>query len=74
MKVKYFRPDIFSIDNLGNTPLIVSVGQLVQAYMPVDRTNHFNPFHMSYDPIPNFDKFNSHVKSVVWKQQLTYGN
>ena len=57
MKVKYFRPDIFSIDNLGNTPLIVSVGQLVQAYMPVDRTNHFNPFHMSYDPIPNFDKF-----------------
>ena len=58
MKVKYYRPDIFSMDNLGNTPSIVSVGQLVQAYMPVDRTGQFNPFHMLYDPIPKFKNFN----------------
>jgi len=58
LKVKYYRPDIFNLDNLGDIPPIIRVGQLVQAYMPVDRTDQFNPFHMSYDPIPSFDKFN----------------
>ena len=74
MKVKYYRPDIFSMDNLGNTPSIVSVGQLVQAYMSVDRTDKFNPFHMLYDPIPKFKNFNKsweeccmHEARDLWK-------
>lgn len=58
MKVKYFRPDIFELDNLGNAPPIIRAGQLVQAYMTVDRTGHFNPFHISYDPIPEVKEFN----------------
>ena len=58
MKVKYFRPDIFEIDNLRNIPPVIRAGQLVQAYMPVDRTGNFNPFYMSYDSIPNVNKFN----------------
>ena len=58
MKVKYFRPDIFELDNLNITPSVVQTGQLVQAYMPVDRTGNFNPFDMTYDPIPKVVKFN----------------
>ena len=58
MKVKYFRPDIFELDDLGNAPPIIRAGQLVKAYMPVDRTGHFNPFHISYDPIPEVKEFN----------------
>ena len=58
MKVKYFTPDIFELDNLMSDPPIIRAGQLVQAYMPVDRTGHFNPFHMSYNPIPKFKNFN----------------
>ena len=58
MKVKYFRPDIFELDNLNITPSVIQTGQLVQAYMPVDRTGNFNPFDMTYDPIPKVVKFN----------------
>ena len=58
MKVKYFRPDIFELDDLGNAPPIIRAGQLVKAYMPIDRTGHFNPFHISYDPIPEVKEFN----------------
>ena len=58
MKVKYFCPDIFEIDNLGPNPPIRSVGQLVQTYMSVGRTGKFNPFRMLYDPIPKFRNFN----------------
>ena len=58
MKVKYFTPDIFELDNLMSDPPIIRAGQLVQAYMPVDRTGHSNPFHMSYNPIPKFKNFN----------------
>ena len=59
MKVKYFAPEIFDLDNLMNVdPPVIRAGQLVQAYMPVDRTGHSNPFHMSYNPIPKFKKFN----------------
>ena len=57
MKVKYFRPDIFELDNLNITPSVIQTGQLVQAYMPVDRTGNFNPFDMTYDPIPKVVKF-----------------
>ena len=56
--MKYFRPDIFELDNLGDDPPIIRAGQLVQAYMPVDRTGNFNPFQMTYDPIPKVVKFN----------------
>ena len=58
MKVKYFTPDIFELDNLMSDPPIIRAGQLVQAYMPVDRTGQFNPFHISYNPIPKFKNFN----------------
>ena len=58
MKVKYFRPDIFKLDDLEIKPPIIRAGQLVQAYMPVDRTGHFNPFHILYDPIPEVKEFN----------------
>ena len=74
MKVKYFTPDIFELDNLMSDPPIIRAGPIVQAYMPVDRTGHFNPFHMSYNPIPKFKILISLGKSVVWKQQETYGN
>ncbi len=74
MKVKYFCPDIFEIDNLRSTPPIRSAGQLVQAYMSVDRTDKFNPFHMLYDPIPKFKNFNKsweeccmHAARDLWK-------
>jgi len=58
VKVKYFRPDIFELDDLEIKPPIIAAGQLVQAYMPVDRTGYFNPFHISYDSIPTVGKFN----------------
>ena len=32
MKVKYFTPDIFELDNLMSDPPIISRCQLVQAY------------------------------------------
>ena len=54
MKVKYFKPDILSSMN----PPIITVGQIVQAYMPVDRTDIFNPFNMVYEPIPTTENFN----------------
>ena len=57
-KVKYFRPDIFELDGLNINPLIIAPGQLVQAYMPVDRTGIFNPFNMMYEPIPSVGNFN----------------
>ena len=46
VKVKYFRPDIFELDDLQIKPPIITVGQLVQSYMSVDRTGHLNPFHV----------------------------
>ena len=59
MKVKYFAPEIFDLDNLMNVfPVMYDFILLVQAYMPVDRTGHSNPFHMSYNPIPKFKNFN----------------
>lgn len=58
MKVKYYRPDIFQLDNLEDVPHIVSLGGFVQANPPVDRTGNFNPFNMTYDPIPKVVKFN----------------
>ncbi len=58
MKVKYFRPDIFEIDGLDKDPPVISVGQVVQAYMPVDRMGKFNPFNMMYEPIPSTHTFN----------------
>ena len=67
MKVKYFRPDIFELDNLNITPSVVQTGQLVQAYMPVDRTGNFNPFDMTYDPIPKVVKFNKSWESFAKK-------
>ena len=45
-RVKYFRPDIFELDGLNINPPIIAPGQLVQAYMPVDRTGIFNPFNI----------------------------
>jgi len=57
-KVKYFRPDIFELDGLNINPPIIAPGQLVQAYMPVDRTGIFNPFNMMYEPIPSVGNFN----------------
>ena len=58
MKVKYFRPDIFKIDDLGQEPSIIAIGQIVQAYMPVDRTGSCNYFDMMYESIPSIDNFN----------------
>ena len=58
MKVKYYRPDIFKIDDLKVNPLIEGPSRLVEAYMGVDRTNMFNPFNMVYDPIPSAGDFN----------------
>ena len=58
MKVKYFRPDIFKIDDLGQEPSVIAIGQIVQAYMPVDRTGKFNYFDMMYESIPSIDNFN----------------
>ena len=58
-RVKYFRPDIFELDGLNINPPIIAPGQLVQAYMPVDRTGIFNPFNMMYEPIPTVGKFNN---------------
>jgi hypothetical protein len=58
MRVKYFRPDIFKLDDLNINPPVIAPAQLVQAYMPVDRTGKFNPFNMMYDPIPTVGKFN----------------
>tara|TARA_B110000211_G_scaffold42834_1_gene44663 strand:- start:11841 stop:12989 length:1149 start_codon:yes stop_codon:yes gene_type:complete len=60
MKVKYFRPDIFEIDELGldKEPPIITVGQILGAYMPVDRMGKFNPFNMMYEPIPSIHTFN----------------
>ena len=66
MKVKYFTPDIFELDNLMSDPPIIRAGQLVQAYMPVDRTGQSNPFHMSYNPIPKFKNFNNFYSSGVF--------
>ena len=53
MKVKYFKPDVLRFIN----PPIITIGQIVQAYMPVDRTDTFNPFNMVYEPIPTTENF-----------------
>ena len=55
MKVKYFRPEYLT--SFTYSPIII-VGQLVAAYMPVDRTGKFNPLDMMYEPIPAVNKFN----------------
>ena len=55
MKVKYFRPEYLT--SFTYSPIII-VGQLVAAYMPVDRTGKFNPLNMMYEPIPAVNKFN----------------
>ena len=57
-RVKYFRPDIFKLDDLNINPVVIAPAQLVQAYMPVDRTGIFNPFNMMYEPIPSVGNFN----------------
>ena len=67
-KVKYFRPDIFELDGLNINPPIIAPGQLVQAYMPVDRTGIFNPFNMMYEPIPSVANFNKSLS-----RRLHYG-
>ena len=55
MKVKYFRPEYLT--SFIYSP-IITVGQLVAAYMPVDRTGKFNSLDMMYEPIPVVNKFN----------------
>ena len=73
MKVKYFRPDIFELDNLGNAPPIIRAGQLVQAYMPVELviSTHFI-YHMTrFQRLKNLINLG---KNVVWKQQRICGN
>ena len=56
MRVKYFKPDIF--DDVVQRHPIFQVGQVVHAYMPVDRTGEFNPLNMMYEPIPTTNNFN----------------
>ena len=58
MKVKYFKPDIFSTDFPMEEPSVITTGRVVRAYMPVDRTGIFNKFNMTYDLIPKVDIFN----------------
>ena len=55
MRVKYFKPEYLS--SFIYSP-IITVGQLVGAYMAVDRTGKFNPLDMMYEPIPVVNKFN----------------
>lgn len=52
--MKYFRPELLDSMNPG----IATVGQIVQAYMPVDRMDMFNPFDMAYESIPPTENFN----------------
>ena len=55
MRVKYFKPEYLT--SFKYSP-IITVGQVVAAYMPVDRTGKFNPLDMMYEPIPVVNKFN----------------
>ena len=68
MKVKYFTPDIFELDNLMSDPPIIRAGQLVQAYMWIELVNSIRfIYHITL--FQSLKILISLGKNAVWKQQ-----
>ena len=78
MKVKYFAPEIFDLDNLMNDPPVIRAKSAwfkrMTFYLPL--TELVIPTHFTCRTIPfqSSKILISLGKSVVWKQQETYGN
>ena len=71
MRVKYFKPEYLTTFKFA--PPIIPTGQLVAAYMPVDRTGKFNPLDMMYEPIPITKKFNKTFEGMCFDDGVCVG-